>query len=229
MPFRFAEIVPWGRSYDEYCRMFDLTPFDLRKKILGCGDGPASFNAGCNAQGGNVVSIDPIYAFSREWIATKINETFDNVISQTHRNREKFHWDQIASVEELGSVRMAAMKEFLADYEQGKAAGRYVAGSLPVINFSDDWFDISLSAHVLFFYSDHLSFDFHVESINEMLRVAQEVRIFPLLDFNARRSSYVDRIITRFDSHPIEIRKVNYEFQIGGNEMMVISRKPADR
>ncbi len=226
MPFKYAEVVPWGRSFDEYCRMFDLTPADLKKRILGCGDGPASFNTLCNAQGGNVVSIDPIYALSKEQIAARIKATFDNVISQTRGNREKFRWDLIKSVDELGNVRMTAMNEFLAAYENGKAAGSYIAGSLPPIDFPDGSFDISLSSHFLFLYTDNLSFDFHADSISEMLRVSREARIFPLLDVNAQRSAYVDGIVSRFNTYAIEIRKVNYEFQIGGNEVMIISRKP---
>ncbi len=31
MAFKYSEVVPWGRSYDEYCRMFDLTQKDLGK------------------------------------------------------------------------------------------------------------------------------------------------------------------------------------------------------
>ena len=45
MAFKLDQIVPWGRSFDEYVRMFGLTDLDLGKTILGCGDGPASFNA----------------------------------------------------------------------------------------------------------------------------------------------------------------------------------------
>jgi hypothetical protein len=37
-------------------------------------------------------------------------------------------------------------------------------------------------------------------------------------------SSYVDKIMRDFCFHKIEIRKVNYEFQKGGNELMVISK-----
>ena len=32
--------------------MFDLSAADLGRRILGCGDGPASFNAELTAQGG---------------------------------------------------------------------------------------------------------------------------------------------------------------------------------
>ena len=45
MSFTLSDIVPWGRSYDEYLRMFGLGDAELRLRILGCADGPASFNA----------------------------------------------------------------------------------------------------------------------------------------------------------------------------------------
>lgn len=32
-------VVPWGRSYEEYVAMFVLDTHDLGLKILGCGDG----------------------------------------------------------------------------------------------------------------------------------------------------------------------------------------------
>ena len=38
-------IVPFGRSLDEYVHMFTLTESDFSRSILSVGDGPASFNA----------------------------------------------------------------------------------------------------------------------------------------------------------------------------------------
>lgn len=225
MTISYDEIVPWGRNYDEYCRMFALSPEDLKKRILGCGDGPASFNSVANAAGGRVVSVDPLYGFSREQIEQRIKETWENVIQQTRRNQDRFKWDQFSSVDELGSVRMSAMQEFLASYNEGKAEGKYVDGALPSIDFPDDSFDLALSSHFLFLYSGNLPFDFHVAAITEMLRVAPEVRIFPLVDVNADRSPYVQDIAAHFSGLglAVEIRRVDYEFQIGGNEMMVLS------
>ncbi len=43
MTVKYKNVVPWGRSYDKYLRMFDLGETDINKKILGCSDGPASF------------------------------------------------------------------------------------------------------------------------------------------------------------------------------------------
>ena len=35
MPFTLDHVVPWGRSFDEYRRMFALTDDDLNTRILG--------------------------------------------------------------------------------------------------------------------------------------------------------------------------------------------------
>jgi hypothetical protein len=40
-----SKVVPWGGSLNEYRQVFSLSAEDLHKKILGCADGPASFNA----------------------------------------------------------------------------------------------------------------------------------------------------------------------------------------
>ena len=36
MAFTLSDVVPWGRSYDEYLRMFGLGGRELRLRILGC-------------------------------------------------------------------------------------------------------------------------------------------------------------------------------------------------
>ena len=224
MAFNYKDIVPWGRNYDEYLRMFDLNENELKLKILGCGDGPASFNCECNKRGGRVTSADPIYNLTKEEIRKKIAETYDDVLRQTGINREKFKWDIIKSIDDLGKIRMEAMNIFLGSYDQGKKEGRYIPASMPVLPFRDKEFDIALSSHFLFLYTDNLSYDFHVQSVREMMRVAGEVRIFPLLDVNAIKSPYVQGIIKELRSESIEVRKVNYEFQIGGNELLIIKK-----
>lgn len=50
--FRLDKVVPWGRSFEEYVAMFNLTKEDLGRRILGCGDGPAGFNAELTKRGG---------------------------------------------------------------------------------------------------------------------------------------------------------------------------------
>jgi hypothetical protein len=224
MAFKLDNVVPWGRSFDEYVRMFGLTKDELTLSILSCGDGPASFNSEMTKRGNKVISCDPIYQFTAQELQTRIKETYNKVMTETHNNRSNFVWDIIKSPEELGRVRMEAMQEFLADYEKGKQEGRYLAESLPSLPFEDKAFDLALCSHFLFLYTEQLSLEFHRASIAEMCRVASEVRIFPLIDLDLNKSSYVHAICfeLRKAGFTIEIQKVPYEFQRGGNEMMRI-------
>jgi hypothetical protein len=121
--FTLDRVVPWGRSFDEYQRMFALTEADLHSTILCCADGPASFNAEATSRGARVVSCDPLYRLEARQIRDRISATYWQVLDQTQRNTDEFVWDAIPSVEELGRVRMAAMEMFLNDYEGGKMQG----------------------------------------------------------------------------------------------------------
>lgn len=226
MKFTLEKVVPWGRSYDEYVNMFALTENDLTRRILGCGDGPAAFNSEVTRRGGNIVSVDPIYVFNTSQITERIAETYRTVMDQMYKNQNDYVWNAIRSVEDLGTVRMSAMEKFLADYDVGKQEGRYVAGALPTLAFDDGQFDIALSSHFLFLYSPHLSIDFHVQALNEMLRVAREARVFPLLSLDGSVSSHLAAVTNHFESNgfSVEIRCVPYEFQRGGNEMLAIKR-----
>lgn len=86
MSVTLNQVLPWGRSVDEYRRLFDLSEQDLQTAILGCGDGPASFNAELTAMGRSVVSIDPIYAFSKEEIELRVAQTREAIISQVKQS-----------------------------------------------------------------------------------------------------------------------------------------------
>jgi hypothetical protein len=174
--------------------MFALTEGDLRRRILGCADGPAAFNAEATRRGACLVSCDPLYRFSGEQIRERIDASRDVVLEQTRRNHATFVWNQIRNVEELGRVRTAAMDGFLADYEAGRAQGRYVEAALPELLFPDGAFDLALCSHLLFLYSEQLSESFHRRAIVELCRVAAEVRIFPLLALGGTPSPHVSAV-----------------------------------
>lgn len=224
MSFTLENVVPWGRSFDEYVGMFKLTSTDLQKKILGCGDGPASFNSIMNKNGQPMISVDPIYQFSAKEIEGRISETYREILKQLEMNQDDYIWDIIKLPSELGQIRMAAMQEFLADFSLGKAEGRYVQGELPNLSFNEDQFELALCSHLLFLYSDQLSLEFHKQAISEICRVAKEVRIFPLVTLAGNKSVYLKGIEKHLinQGHKISIETVPYEFQRGGNEMLKI-------
>lgn len=224
MGFTLEKVVPWGRSYDEYVSMFGLSEVDLGLRILGCGDGPAAFNSALTKYGGNITSVDPIYVFNVEEIRGRISETYETVMAQMRKNQGDYVWGVVRSVEQLASIRMSAMDAFLADFEAGKDEGRYIPGELPSLPFESGEFDIALSSHFLFLYSAHLSAEFHLQALQEMLRVSREVRVFPLLALDGAISPHLDFVSEHLASHgfSVEVRRVHYEFQRGGNEMLVI-------
>ena len=221
MTFTLDEVVPWGRNFDEYAAMFALDRHDLSRRILGCADGPASFNAEATAHGARVVSCDPLYQFTPAQIAARIDEASPQVLEQTRVNADSFVWDRFPSVEVLGRARHAAMESFLEHYASA-GGSRYVAAALPELPFPDCAFDLALSSHFLFLYSAHLSFDFHLAAVRELCRVANEVRIFPILTLAREPSPYLNRLIESLvrDGWAARLERVGYEFQRGGNMML---------
>jgi hypothetical protein len=224
MAMQLEKVVPFGRSLDEYIKMFSLSEADLNKRILGVGDGPASFNAEATKIGFNITSIDPIYQFSGIEILARFNAVVDNIINQVKATPDDWVWLYHQSPDDLRHNREQAIKKFIDDYDQGKLEGRYLNQELPQLNFKDKEFDLALCSHFLFLYSDHYNYQFHFDSIIEMLRIAQEVRIFPLLTLMLQRSPYLDKVIQQLGEmgYSVAIVKVEYEFQKGGNEMLVI-------
>ena len=225
--FTLDKVVPWGRSFEEYRRMFLLTDDDLRGRIRGCADGPAGFNAEATRRGARVTSCDPLYELRAEQIRERIAATAQDILEQTRRNRDDFVWDDITSIEELHRVRMAAMDEFLADYDAGRSEGRYVTAAAPSLPFADGSFELALSSHFLFLYSEQLGRQFHEDAVFELCRVAEEVRIFPLIALGSLPSAHVATVVTELRGleYDVRIERVPYGFQKCANEMMRIRKR----
>jgi hypothetical protein len=114
------------------------------------------------------------------------------------------------------------METFLTDFEAGKQRGRYIDAELPNLPFDDSTFGLALCSHFLFLYSEQVPLEFHVAAFHEMIRVATEVRVFPLLALGGQRSPHVAPVSERLraDGYNVSIDQVPYEFQRGGNQMM---------
>ena len=90
MAFTLNSVVPWGRNISEYMEMFNFTENDLKKKIAGFGDGPASFNCEATLKGCSVTSFDPIYQFSKLDLKKRIFEVRDIIMKQMADNKDNF-------------------------------------------------------------------------------------------------------------------------------------------
>ena len=225
MAFKLDSVVPWGRNLEEYKLMFGLDDDDMSKKIAGFGDGPACFNCEMTKTGGHVVSFDPIYQFSKDEIEERIEEVRITVMQQMKENMDNYVWTHIKDLDELECIRMSAMRMFLSDYEQGKKEGRYIFHELPVrLQYEAESFDIGLSSHFLLMYTA-LGYDFHIQSITEMLRVCKEIRIFPIVDLDANKTDLIKNVIDYFQKdYNTSIVTTDYEFQKGDNKMLIIRK-----
>ncbi len=229
MAMQLDQVVPFGRNFDEYVKMFNLTDSDLRKSILSVADGPASFNAEGTRLGYRIKSIDPLYIFTSDQIRSRFYEVVDNIIEQVERTPNDWVWTYHNSPNGLRKNREKATKIFCEDYERGKDESRYEVGELPKLKYQDCEYELGLNSHFLFLYSDHFDENFHFNSICEMLRICQEVRIFPLLTLMLQRSPHLKVIVEKLErkGYKCEIHRVSYELQRGGNEMLKITRTTA--
>jgi hypothetical protein len=218
------KVIPLGRSLEEYKLMFDLTDEDLNKRIIGIADGPASFNAEMKECGRRVTSIDPLYTYEGKDIEEQFYKVIDSVIDQMKSTQEDYIWTFFKSPNDYKQHRIQALEKFIADYDLGKSERRYIPEELPSLDIEDASFDLALCSHFLFFYSEQLNYEFHLASIKEILRIVNEVRIFPLIDLKLNRSVHLDPIMRELESEDlsVEITKVDYEFQRGGGIMLDI-------
>jgi hypothetical protein len=88
-----------------------------------------------------------------------------------------------------------------------------------------------LYSHLLFLYSEQLSYSFHLASILELLRVANEIRIFPLVHLDCQPSVHLTPVRgalkeSGFESVPVA---VPYEFQAGANQTLRILNRERPR
>jgi hypothetical protein len=218
---KLNNVVPWGRSFDEYVRMFALNDEDLSRRIADCAAGPSSFAAEMHERGGKVVAVDPIYEFSAEQIRERVETVADDMIGQVKGQMGQFVWEYIRSPEHLGEVRLGAMEKFLSDFETDVGRERYRVESLPRLEFADGEFELALCSHFLFLYSGRLTEEFHISAVRELLRVAKEVRIFPVTDLAGRLSLHLPAVREAFETELVE---VEYEFLKGAKQMLVVRR-----
>lgn len=226
MGVQLDKVVVFGRSFDEYLKMFNLKEVDLQKKIVSVADGIASFNAEATLKGTHVISVDPIYELTNAQIEQRFYEVVDNIMSQIKATPNDWSWSYHKSVDDLRENRVKVLEAFLSDYQLGKTQNRYQIGQLPILPYEDNEFDLALCSHFLFLYSQQLDENFHYHSLVEMLRISKEVRVFPLLTLMLETSFHLDNIIEKMRrlNYQVSVEKVEYELQKGGNKMLKISK-----
>jgi len=224
------KVVLLGRTFEEYTRYFALEPaFLTGKSVLDVAAGVSSFCAEANEKGLNVTAFDLIYKLPADDIQARCEPDLDHVLKSID-GLKTYRWEFYKSPERLRGFRERAYKTFLADYRLHRGR-RYVGGSLPRLPFDDGQLDLTLVSYLLFVYEDQLDYEFHKQSLVEIMRVTRgEARFYPLVSFEARRCRYVEQLRKDPDLRHLVFEEVttDFEFLVGSNNFLRV-RHGADR
>lgn len=225
-PLRLTDFALIGRTYDEYHKMFDLDDLIGNEKILDVASGVGSFCAEANKQGYDVTASDQIYSLNINEIEQKSQQDLDMIIKQMPEVADLFVWNYYKNIELLKQQRVKSRSVFIDDFRKN-GVKKYVSVKYPVTYFEKNQFDISLVSHFLFLYEKILDYNFHKNSILELLRItSKQIRIFPIVNLTGEKSFMVDTLMNDddFKNMHISIKKVDFEFMKNGNEMLVIEK-----
>lgn len=211
-----------SRSYAEYEAMFDLT--ELPESVLDCCAGGAGFTAEAAARGVDAVAVDPAYELPAAELVDTVRRSLPAGSGIVDHHAASFVWHWYGSPERRDELRIDAADRFLTHVAEDP--DRYVPGSLPELPFPDQRFDLVLSSHLLFTWADKYDEAWHLAALRELIRVSRaEVRLFPLVKQGAGEPvEFLPSLLEQLDGVRAEIRKVPYEFQVGADEMLVLSR-----
>ncbi|MDF1929347.1 hypothetical protein PGH45_03725 [Legionella pneumophila] len=169
-----------------------------------------------------VVSCDPLFVLDKDTLLAKAKMIFANMAEEVRQHQDQFDFSRNGSLDKLLQERQEGMKQFFADYEQGKADGRYLGLTDYHLPFADFTFDFALSSHYFFADLDYQTVDFHLIAIRELARVAKEVRIFPLIDREGNTSQFLGPVLLGLqqENYGVEVREAAFHLHKSGNAML---------
>ena len=178
----------FGRLGREYEQMFARPLASLvGLHVLDCPSGPSSFISELHALGVRAVGVDPLYAESADTLLARGRADVAHTIAKMRANPAAF---ADLDLDAYSATKLRALEAFARHFADERNRGLYVAASLPELPFADRAFDVTLSAHLLFTYSDPstggllndspFTPEWHLASARELMRVTRgELRLYP--------------------------------------------------
>lgn len=211
----------WIYDFADYQQIYGLTQTDCKKKILDFPGLVSSFNAEALKRDMDVISAGPMYQYAESEMRAHVDRFVSKQIQKLQNDASHLqspevkdqviaHWEKTAS-------------DFIADYANGKATGRYLPINIAEIPFREHEFDLVLCSHLLF----HKALPAHISPIDllrKLCRIGQEVRLYPMID---RYGNIMDdlgplMLTLQQEDYGVEVREVVYQYQKGGNAMLRI-------
>lgn len=216
------DILPaWIHGLEEYQQIFDLTDADWQKSMLDFPGSISCFNADVHTYAPHVVSADAIYDKSPQdmkvYAEMRLDREKQRLIEQADQLLQKGQ----AGVEAILSMWSSNKEKFIADYADGKKAGRYQHVLMPELPFERHQFDLALCSDYVFNRSAQNDCQ-PADVIRALCRVAAEVRIFPLFNERGEIADSLGPVMLELQQnhYGIEIREVKFQNLKGGNAML---------
>jgi SAM-dependent methyltransferase len=215
------KLVLWGHHVDEYQDMFDLSKANFKCRLLEYGCGPTAINAELHAKNNSVISCDPLFELSAEVLAAKIDGIIEDRIIRARLRQNQFDVSRYGNLDDFLAYRREGLAAFFADYALGKGEHRYRPIPEGKLSFGDFSFDLALCANYLFADPDDQDIELHLQVISELVRVAKEVRIFPL-DHLGHISTMLGPVLLGLQQRNfgVEVRQVKYPSSTPGGAML---------
>lgn len=218
------KFILWGHRLTDYQEMFNLSDEALKEKhIVEFGAGATSFNTEMAKLGHKVISIDPMYEHPLAEIKKMVLEVFDETVCKIKQHPEKYNLKGADELAVLLSKRKEGMQLFFDDFETGRKQGRYLSpNEFYAQNQNAYVFDLALITHHLFVNYEDKEIDKHVELILQMIRLAGEVNIFPLIDKYGKNSVLLGPVMLALQQQNLglEVCQVGSQLQKSGNAML---------
>lgn len=219
--------VFWGHTATEYQKMFDLEIFPSR--ILEFASGISTLNLELSKRA-EVRSLDPRFALDADTLRCKAELIFHDMKDCIEHYQERYDFKAYNGLDAFMQTRYDGMQRFFGDYELGLTQGRYRAINELTLPYQDFYFDLALSSHYFFAGLAEQDLAFHIQMLQELARVAKEVRIFPLIHSDGRTSSELGPVLLALQQagYGAEVRSIADPIEPDGNAMLRVWRLGCD-
>lgn len=203
----------WIYSLADYRQIFDLSDQDLQKELLDFPAGISSVNAELNALGHRIISAGPLYS---------LNPTQMQQFAQQNLHRNIEASQDPALIESW----KRSTELFLNDYDIGKQHGRYIALQLPPFSQIHHPCELLLCADLLFNPHPEGVHDTS-ELMNDLAKLAAEVRIYPLPEDKTAVNSALGPVMLEFQrrNFGVEVRAIEWPHRNKSNAMLRVWAK----
>ncbi len=218
------EAIPcWIHGLEEYEQMFDLQADDYRKILFDFPGSISSFNADVYQQAHRIVSGDTIYSMDFPAMQAYVEQLLQSNYAYLKQHAQAVLRHGVADIESIFKIVQDNSERFLTDYVTGKKQARYQAVFMPHLPYKNHEFQLALCCDYVF--NHHKQNDCTPqEVVFELCRIAEEVRIFPVLTERGEPSTWLGPLMLELQQrhYGIEVRHVAFKNVKGNNAMLRI-------